>query len=896
MEKVYTGKDGKLLINGIEQLKVASWQLNGKLELLETTNLADSQRSYIPGVQDFTGTARILYSQDSEGQNSAAIALKSIIRTAGVDESDVVTLCFRLVDNNQNYDVVLNAYINNVSYGSSAGEATYADIEFQSTGSILEAAIVRGQVPVGQTNAGGNDAETSRKIKNGDVDQNAEIAVSKLANGFANQVLTTSSNGTTVTWSNNINLPGTLNVQGLATLASLQVNNVPVITANQPNSVTDGMVVSANSAKILFDQNVSTSETRTVKDRLQEVVSIKDFGADASGIEDATQAIQAALNYVNALGGGTVYIPAGTYRKSDLSPTLVMYSNTRLKGDGDASIIYHEDLPANPRKDLLVADNTENIAFEDFKIQGTLATYTTETNQSQTLNAINVVNMRISNVTIKSVRFMATAFSRVRGATVIGCKLIDILRDGIRFTHSQDIVITGNTFSRVADDAVALHALDDNATPAQSGLTITGNVFEESQGIKVLGAKLAIISDNTMRRMLRLPITVDSTIDLPEGNTPVFCVKITNNIITDTFYNFNAPTLSGGYAIKCKIRPRSKGALTSQPGYVSDVSPYNWANNIDAPNSVSIGAWGVSISNNIVATTLPTQGISFYSDYGYDNILDRQGGSFGPGFYNPAITSTFFAVTGIYFEGPVRGLSIDSNVLSGGGVGTKAIEIAGHDDANGIDRDGCLVTNNIITDWPGTGITLSTSGVVSAIAIRNNWLDLDPLFRHSTHASNNTWSSTTSVYGISAVSENFGIAAGNTFMHMANVTSNTDGFCYENNYVVYDPNGTTGLNGPANCRGVRNVPDTLGFTCLIYDGNPSSATFKKITTVPKLTANTRPTAGTYVAGHIVRNTVPSVVSPGAGQEYSVFGWQRLTTGSSHTLNTDWKELRCLTGL
>lgn len=54
-------------------------------------------------------------------------------------------------------------------------------------------------------------------IVNADISATAEIAVSKLANGTARQLLQTASGGTDVEWANNIDIPGTLDVTGVAT-------------------------------------------------------------------------------------------------------------------------------------------------------------------------------------------------------------------------------------------------------------------------------------------------------------------------------------------------------------------------------------------------------------------------------------------------------------------------------------------------------------------------------------------------------------------------------------------------------------------------------------------------------------------------------------------------------
>lgn len=63
------------------------------------------------------------------------------------------------------------------------------------------------------------------------------------------------------------------------------------------------------------------------------------YSADPTGKTDSTKAIQAAIDAAGALGGGTVYLPAGTYAVSIPSSTakaalLIQHSNIRLVGDG----------------------------------------------------------------------------------------------------------------------------------------------------------------------------------------------------------------------------------------------------------------------------------------------------------------------------------------------------------------------------------------------------------------------------------------------------------------------------------------------------------------------------------------------------------------------------------
>jgi hypothetical protein len=141
MAKVYTGRDGRLLIDGVEQIKVTNWQLSGSLEMLETTTLGDAQRSYAPGVQEFNGSAALLYYNDGTGRNDAATALKKVLRVTGIDGADTVDLRLRLVEGTTNHDVRFTAYITSVTFGASVGEISSAQISFQATGALSEVTI-----------------------------------------------------------------------------------------------------------------------------------------------------------------------------------------------------------------------------------------------------------------------------------------------------------------------------------------------------------------------------------------------------------------------------------------------------------------------------------------------------------------------------------------------------------------------------------------------------------------------------------------------------------------------------------------------------------------------------------------------------------------------------------
>ena len=76
---------------------------------------------------------------------------------------------------------------------------------------------------------------------------------------------------------------------------------------------------------------------RTAENKMREVISVKDFGAVGSGAVNDQPAIQAAINAIQANGGGTLYFPTGSYRID--SRLLITGNNVTLKGDGYLSSV-----------------------------------------------------------------------------------------------------------------------------------------------------------------------------------------------------------------------------------------------------------------------------------------------------------------------------------------------------------------------------------------------------------------------------------------------------------------------------------------------------------------------------------------------------------------------------
>jgi len=99
-------------------------------------------------------------------------------------------------------------------------------------------------------------------IVDGDISASAEIAVSKLANGSARQLLQTASNGTDVEFTSNVDIPGTLDVNNAVTLDStLQVDGIATFNSN---IVMEG--TSADAHELTLTCNPTADVTVTLPD------------------------------------------------------------------------------------------------------------------------------------------------------------------------------------------------------------------------------------------------------------------------------------------------------------------------------------------------------------------------------------------------------------------------------------------------------------------------------------------------------------------------------------------------------------------------------------------------------------------------------------------------------
>jgi hypothetical protein len=115
----------------------------------------------------------------------------------------------------------------------------------------------------------------------------------------------------------------------------------------------------------------------TVQGKLRESVSVKDFGAVGDGVADDTAAITAAIDAVFNAGGGTVYLPPGTYLVSSIVKNWTGAVTVNIRGAGKrVTKLKKKTGTLSPVLDFSADLSVLDVycEFSDFRIEGNAKT------------------------------------------------------------------------------------------------------------------------------------------------------------------------------------------------------------------------------------------------------------------------------------------------------------------------------------------------------------------------------------------------------------------------------------------------------------------------------------------------------------------------------------------
>jgi hypothetical protein len=257
----------------------------------------------------------------------------------------------------------------------------------------------------------------------------------------------------------------------------------------------------ANDASgITYNQGGTGASSRTVENKLQESVSVKDFGAVGDGVTDDTAAIQAAIDATAT--GGSLYFSKGTYK---ITTGLTVAYTIRLYGDTtEGSII------DNTTNDIVaitidsVARNADRCVIENLRINHEATTKYAVVIADAPYTSLQNVRIECNSLGYGGVLFgdevTPNAVKKAYLGIMRNCRVVNYATYGVRinsagtlwhlddcfvttilgstglFINKEGVRVTGGQYS-AATGGIPIHAY--NYTGEAPGPTIDGCSFEK---------------------------------------------------------------------------------------------------------------------------------------------------------------------------------------------------------------------------------------------------------------------------------------------------------------------------------------------------------------------------------------------------------------------------------
>ena len=229
---------------------------------------------------------------------------------------------------NDNFDAIEAAIENTLSLDGTSPNAMEADLDMNSNNILNTGSVYTSSLYINGIAVEPGSVEVAPSVY-----QTYEFTATAGQTTFSVSPLTPASSSIVVV------LNGLMLPPSEVSVASTNVV-IPACQANDEVVVrlyTASPSAAPSSTNINFLASGAGAQTRSIESKLRDVVSVKDFGATGNGTTDETAFFQAAVDAVQAAGGGTVFIPAGRYLIK--SPVYITEDNVSIKGVGDASII-----------------------------------------------------------------------------------------------------------------------------------------------------------------------------------------------------------------------------------------------------------------------------------------------------------------------------------------------------------------------------------------------------------------------------------------------------------------------------------------------------------------------------------------------------------------------------
>ena len=642
---------------------------------------------------------------------------------------------------------------------------------------------------------------------------------------------------------------------------------------------------------------VASGETtgRNQSARLSDVYNIADHGARGDAASD-TAAMDKAIAFAAANPGTHIAIPQGTWPlTASTSAGFAIPSATTVEGaDQSATIITWNDASGY---NLFTSAGTasaraSDIRFQKFTVQGSWNPATanpTPVNPSASYGnpfiPANVDGLTFFRITSQN----SHAFSiSARASTEVSVQDSNVrwgVSDGINLSECAEVSVTGNTIEHTDDDSISVHSDIYDSWGVRRDLNITGNRIFDSQGIRVLSARQANISGNTLDTVRQQGINVQTVApnggSFQEGVSAGMSILISNNTISNVIDRTHVDNLNSGAAplhIDGVSAPAGSYAAVpgeNDPSTGKVIDPYpEFMANSTSSSVPTAGTHAILIVGNHISRTLPG---SNGADRRYPNWASFRQGTISSrlGAKTPTLSEADLEPNGVFLDGgTLKDVLIEGNDFHGLKNGLF-VEGSGH-------LEDIAFRGNSVVDMAQAGVIVNMTGKLN-LYVEDNLFDLDPYQKACGRGPNGTWSSECGPQGLYQ-NAGSGVVFRRNVLRNALYDTNVDptqpggGDLFEDNIDEAQPVVVNDYYSASN-KGIARL-HRAGFRLLQLDSDPASATYDTFLTVPISKALAVPTAGYWVAGAFVANASPSLAAP-------VYGWLRLTTGASNVAGTDW---------
>lgn len=450
-----------------------------------------------------------------------------------------------------------------------------------------------------------------------------------------------------------------------------------------------------DAGSIVYQADYTGSVQRTVQTKLDEAVSVKDFGAIGDNTNDDTSAIQAALDS----GATKVFFPTGTYKvTSEISASVT--SNLSIVGDGARINVVATEID-NVLKITVGAAidfvtvcglyiDGNSVAATGIFVEGTansVSRVTIENNIVESLDNVSTARttagIRVDALGVEATRIVGNTIKNVTRTQVDPG---DIASIGIRVTEIvHGVVISGNHIENIDSpsgdaDADGIHVFSYNRRDTEhqtAAPVITENYFYNCKGrfIKAQSANV-IVSDNRFEINDQSLISSFRFVDLQAGggivsNNTAFYNPAIGTGASGIFCSMNARD----YAIEENLYIVSNNELVLQ----GDMFAFAFSYPIGVTNAT------IRVSDNIVSDRFDTYNLTdFFSlnipadiDFLDVTVSNNQINYLSNGslfsFYQDCLDTISDAVTGPAISDVFK-LTLTNNSVRTGNAGLDLIE------------------------------------------------------------------------------------------------------------------------------------------------------------------------------------------------------------------------------